>query len=119
MDSGCGNLGHHALHHVDQELGLEQLIHAQDNFMLGWHALEVEQTLKAAKVYFQFQKACFLFVNKFMFLVEGTWVSWGPWNNCSATCGQGTQSRSRNFTGGMPCTGNATEIRPCQGELTM
>ena len=50
MDNGCGNLGHHALHHVDQEVGLEQLILALDHFMPGCPVSEVEQTLKAAKV---------------------------------------------------------------------
>ena len=52
-----------------------------------------------------------------MFSVEGAWAAWGPWNNCSTTCGQGTQSRARNFTGGLPCTGNATDIQTCQSEF--
>ena len=52
-----------------------------------------------------------------MFSVEGAWAAWGPWNNCSTTCGQGTQSRARNFTGGSPCTGNATDTQSCQSEL--
>ena len=52
-----------------------------------------------------------------MFQVEGEWTAWGPWDTCSSTCGQGTQSRSRNFTGGIPCMGNATDIQTCQSEL--
>ena len=52
-----------------------------------------------------------------MFSVEGVWASWEPWNNCSTTCGQGTQSRARNFTGGLPCTGNATDLQTCQSKL--
>ena len=51
MDKGCGTLGHRAQHRADQELGLEHLILALDHFMLGCHAPEVQQTLKAAKVY--------------------------------------------------------------------
>ena len=50
MDKGCGTLGHHAQHRADQELELEHLILALVHFMLGCHAQEVEQTLRAAKV---------------------------------------------------------------------
>ena len=59
----------------------------------------------------------FLTCHDLMFSVEGAWASWEPWNNCSTTCGQGTQSRARNFTGGLPCTGNATDTQTCQSKL--
>ena len=50
MDSGCGTLGHHAQHHVEQELGLEQQTLALDHFMLVCHAQVVDQKLKTVKV---------------------------------------------------------------------
>ena len=50
------------------------------------------------------------------FVVEGTWAVWGSWNICSVTCGTGTRSRARIFSGGMPCAGNASETESCRGE---
>ena len=45
----------------------------------------------------------------FLFLVEGIWTSWGGWSSCSTTCGQGTKSRLRGHTDGLPCTGSGTD----------
>ena len=50
MGNGCGAHGHRAQHHVELEPGPEQQIHVLDRFMLGCHAREVDQKLKAAKV---------------------------------------------------------------------
>ena len=51
-----------------------------------------------------------------IYAVEGTWTTWEPWGACSSSCGIGTQSRTRNFTGGMPCIGNKTDAQNCQSE---
>ena len=50
-----------------------------------------------------------------LFAVEGTWNSWAVWGTCSASCGTGTQSRTRSFSGGMPCSGSSTDAQNCQG----
>lgn len=56
--------------------------------------------------------------------VDGGWTSWGQWTACSATCADGTSTRTRTCQnpetahGGRPCEGLETEtmtcnIRPC------
>ncbi|XP_078498867.1 hemicentin-1 [Lissotriton helveticus] len=56
--------------------------------------------------------------------VDGAWSDWSPWEECSRTCGQGNQTRTRTCSnppaqyGGKPCDGNAMEVimcnaRPC------
>ncbi|KAJ1172187.1 hypothetical protein NDU88_004037, partial [Pleurodeles waltl] len=56
--------------------------------------------------------------------VDGSWSDWSPWEECSRTCGQGNQTRTRTCSnppaqhGGKPCDGNAVEVimcnaRPC------
>ena len=52
-------------------------------------------------------------------IVEGTWSSWSEWGSCSTSCGQGTKSRSRVYSGGTPCSGSSTEADNCQGLLAM
>ena len=51
-----------------------------------------------------------------LFIVEGSWNSWNAWGTCSASCGTGTQSRTRSFSGGMPCSGSSTDAQNCQGK---
>ncbi len=45
------------------------------------------------------------------------WGAWGPYGACSATCGTGSQSRSRSCSTGSPgsahCSGSATSSRSC------
>ncbi|XP_061187138.1 hemicentin-1-like [Saccostrea echinata] len=51
--------------------------------------------------------------------IDGGWSSWEAWTSCSATCGNGTQSRSRHCNnptpsdGGKTCTGNTKEQKIC------
>lgn len=51
--------------------------------------------------------------------VNGGWSSFGPWGQCSATCGGGTQERSRTCTnpppsgGGAQCVGPSKETQAC------
>ena len=54
-----------------------------------------------------------------LYVVEGAWAVWGSWDTCSATCGAGSRSRERNFTGGIPCAAGANEIESCQCEYMM
>ena len=52
----------------------------------------------------------------YLFEVEGTWAAWGSWNTCSTSCGTGTQSRTRSYSGGVPCTGSSADTQNCQGK---
>lgn len=51
--------------------------------------------------------------------VDGGWTRWAEWNDCSATCGNGTQQRSRSCTnptpmyGGTDCVGETSQVRRC------
>ncbi|XP_041359749.1 SCO-spondin-like isoform X3 [Gigantopelta aegis] len=49
--------------------------------------------------------------------VDGVWDLWGVWSNCTDTCGNGTQTRSRTcrgpFFGGQDCDGPKVDIRHC------
>ncbi|XP_043941249.1 hemicentin-1 [Protopterus annectens] len=56
--------------------------------------------------------------------VDGLWSEWGPWDDCSRTCGKGNRTRIRSCSnppaqyGGRPCEGRAVEAimcnsRPC------
>ena len=51
--------------------------------------------------------------------VDGSWGVWGDYGECSATCGDGTQARSRSCDspapadGGAECVGEHEETRSC------
>ena len=51
--------------------------------------------------------------------VDGGWTDYEDWSECSAECGEGTQTRSRSCTnpapehGGTNCEGEHEETRPC------
>jgi hypothetical protein len=49
--------------------------------------------------------------------VDGVWGDWGSWSSCSASCGGGTQSRSRSLTaatyGGTNPAGSSSESQSC------
>ncbi|EDO32334.1 predicted protein, partial [Nematostella vectensis] len=44
--------------------------------------------------------------------VNPHWSEWSPWSNCSVSCGNGTQSRSRNCSH-VKCKGDSVESRVC------
>ena len=52
--------------------------------------------------------------------LDGGWSDFGDWSECSAECGDGTQTRTRTCTnpapanGGADCTGDADETRDCK-----
>ncbi len=50
-------------------------------------------------------------------LVHGIWEAWSGWSECSETCNNGTQVRSRTcygpFFGGDPCPGYDSKVRDC------
>ncbi|XP_035685697.1 SCO-spondin-like [Branchiostoma floridae] len=51
--------------------------------------------------------------------VDGEWSDWGPWSDCSVTCGSGTETRNRSCTnpapahGGADCVGPDEEVQDC------
>lgn len=51
--------------------------------------------------------------------VNGGWSAFSAWSTCSATCGGGTQTRTRTCTnpvpanGGLVCAGNSSEAQTC------
>lgn len=58
---------------------------------------------------------------KFIFLiVDGSWSSWHSWSSCDRTCGNGTQTRTRDCgnpapqDGGMSCPGVNHETNVCK-----
>ena len=52
--------------------------------------------------------------------VDGSWTMWSSWDNCTGTCGTGTQFRDRDCTnpapknGGKDCVGAAKEAHTCE-----
>ncbi|KAI8498474.1 hypothetical protein Bbelb_236760 [Branchiostoma belcheri] len=52
-------------------------------------------------------------------LVDGSWTTWTPWQDCDVTCGGGVQRRTRACTnpppadGGLDCAGRNEQARPC------
>ncbi|XP_078598592.1 cartilage intermediate layer protein 2-like isoform X2 [Branchiostoma floridae x Branchiostoma japonicum] len=52
-------------------------------------------------------------------VTDGGWSAWGPWSDCSVTCGTGMEIRYRTCTnpapanGGADCVGLALETRTC------
>ena len=53
-------------------------------------------------------------------LVDGKWLEWSSWSECSLSCGGGNSTRMRQcigpFNGGKPCVGNVTENRLCNNQ---
>ena len=51
--------------------------------------------------------------------VDGKWTEFVDWSECSATCGGGTQTRTRTCTnpapahGGSDCQGESSETQDC------
>ena len=60
-------------------------------------------------------------VKKFAFLnfLDGKWGDWTAWATCSASCGGGTQARTRSCNnpaptyGGAACAGSASVNQGC------
>ena len=52
--------------------------------------------------------------------MNGGYTEFGEWSECSAECGEGTQTRIRTCTnpapanGGLDCVGEASQTRPCK-----
>ena len=55
--------------------------------------------------------------------VNCQWGNWTEWSNCTASCGGGTQMKSREIAipvenGGMNCTGMDEMIQNCNMNIT-
>jgi hypothetical protein len=57
--------------------------------------------------------------------VDGGWSGWSSWSGCSASCGGGTQSRTRSCTNPSPnicgsgCSGASSESQACNTQACM
>ena len=55
--------------------------------------------------------------------VQGEWIQWADWSDCSAECNGGIQTRRRSCQepqGGVdfiPCNGNTQEWRMCNTQI--
>ena len=72
--------------------------------------------------YTKFIKHDLHFFNVFTYdftVANGEWGCWGPYSECSATCGNGTKTRARKCNnpppsgGGSSCIGDMEEIKTC------
>ena len=54
----------------------------------------------------------------YFILVPGAYTPWGDWEECSVTCGLGSQSRSRSCTDPSPEHGGPTCVEQGLGEAT-
>lgn len=45
--------------------------------------------------------------------VSAVWSSWSSWSGCSATCGGGRMSRTRQCINGNTCSGPTTQYTDC------
>ena len=65
-------------------------------------------------------KICCVPGEKGQFSVDGGYTDFGDWSACSASCGDGTQTRTRTCAnpapanGGADCVGPASETRACK-----
>ena len=54
---------------------------------------------------------------RFSFLVDGEYSPWGVWGECSTTCAEGVQNRTRECFGmehgGTACEGEPSQTREC------
>ena len=52
-------------------------------------------------------------------IVDGAWSQWSSWSQCSKSCGEGTETRSRDCDnprpqyGGLLCSGSKLNVRTC------
>ena len=49
--------------------------------------------------------------------VEGSWTAWSAFGACSTTCGTGSQSQTRGYTGNIPCSSSDTNTQSCTGKI--
>ena len=53
-------------------------------------------------------------------IVNGNWGAWSDFGSCSATCGVGSEKRTRSCSspapahGGKDCDGSADDVRECK-----
>ena len=56
-----------------------------------------------------------------LLLVDGHWLTWGPWGHCAVSCGGGVQLRDRKCFGtkygGVECLGEDGEEQTCNDHL--
>ena len=90
-------------------------------YLMNWYYLELAWTFHNVVQQYSAFKTVFWF---FLFSVDGFWMEWSEWNECTRTCGGGTQEKNRTcfgpYFGGLPCDGDeiktqACNTQPCPG----
>ena len=87
--------------------------------MVTCHALERQVKQGTVKVRVWFKPDCYKTHSSWVnvLLVEGSWTAWGAFGTCSATCGTGSQSQRRGFSGNRPCSSSDTNTQSCIGKI--
>ena len=115
-----GKPGNHAQRLVETACDSDQDILPKRPCMVAIIALENLQIHKcvimvlAKVINFSYSS----FTNLFLISVNCMWSGWTPWNDCSASCGGGTQLRYRTVeqtaeNGGQMCEGEPSESQAC------
>jgi Thrombospondin type 1 domain len=75
-----------------------------------------EVSVFSVKYFTNLQQSSWLFIWIAMFSVVGLWAAWSSWNDCSVSCGGGTQTRYRLCDGaanGVSCAGSTQQTERC------
>ena len=106
---------------VEPEKDTEQLLKRPCLVVMNTHGMKRKQNpaiIMVAMVWtLRWIKTFHRQSSKLHILDSCSWGQWGEWEDCSVTCGNGTQERNREITQqslvGNECTGNERESRSC------
>ena len=93
----------------------QELNQGQEAIVVIPHVLVAIHTLKIALVrraFLKKKRLTHIHIG-LRYLVEGSWSGWGSWGSCSTSCGYGTLTRSRGYSGGQPCSGSSVSTTSC------
>ena len=65
------------------------------------------------------------YLKQFNIVIDGGWSDWSVYDDCSVTCGTGSQTRTRECNspepsnGGSTCDGDSSEITACEEDACL